>query len=316
VSEHLLEIRDLSVRFANGTRAVEGLCLQIDQGRTLGVVGESGCGKSVTSLAVMGLLPDAEVRGEVLFDGRDLLTASREQVRRLRGDRVAMIFQDPLSSLNPYYPVGFQIAEAYRAHRRVNRRGARQVVLSMMERVGIPEAARRARDYPHQFSGGMRQRVMIAMALCLEPELLIADEPTTALDVTTQAQILELLDTLRRDCGTAIMLITHDLGVVAGIADDIAVMYGGRDVERGTAAEILCAPRHPYTSGLLACVPRIDCPVPRRLSAIPGMVARLTDESVGCQFQPRCRVAVDRCATERPEPRGVTHLTACHLEGP
>ncbi|MFD1939374.1 MULTISPECIES: ABC transporter ATP-binding protein [Nonomuraea] len=263
----LLDVKDLTVSFGE-TRAVDGLSFSLERGRVLGLVGESGCGKSVTSLAVMGLLNGATTGGEIWFDGQELLAGDRRAVRRLRGDRLAMIFQDPLSSLNPYYPVGFQIAEAYRAHRRTSRRQARAIVVRMLERVGIPEAERRARDYPHQFSGGMRQRVMIAMALCLEPELIIADEPTTALDVTVQAQILALLDTLREEYGTAVLLITHDLGVVAGTADEVVVMYGGRAVERGEVHALFEDPREPYTRRLLAAVPRIDRPVPDRLETL------------------------------------------------
>ncbi|MEU4703888.1 ABC transporter ATP-binding protein [Nonomuraea dietziae] len=263
----LLDVKDLRVSFGE-TRAVDGLSFSLERGRVLGLVGESGCGKSVTSLAVMGLLNGATTSGEIWFDGRELLGSDRRAVRRLRGDRLAMIFQDPLSSLNPYYPVGFQIAEAYRAHRRTSRKQARAIVVRMLDRVGIPEAERRARDYPHQFSGGMRQRVMIAMALCLEPELIIADEPTTALDVTVQAQILALLDTLRAEYGTAVLLITHDLGVVAGTADEVVVMYGGRAVERGEVHALFEDPREPYTRRLLAAVPRIDRPVPDRLETL------------------------------------------------
>ncbi|WP_214324114.1 ABC transporter ATP-binding protein [Nonomuraea sediminis] len=260
----LLSVEDLRVAFGP-VRAVDGLSLEVAAGEVLGLVGESGCGKSVTSLAVMGLLREATVSGRIRFCGQDLLSAPPRAVRRLRGDRMAMIFQDPLSSLNPYYPVGFQIAEAYRAHRRTGSRNAREVAVRMLERVGIPEPGRRARDYPHQFSGGMRQRVMIAMALCLEPELIIADEPTTALDVTVQAQILALLGELRREYGTAVLLITHDLGVVAGMADEVLVMYDGRAVERGPAVSVFDDPRDPYTRRLLAAVPRIDRPVPHRL---------------------------------------------------
>jgi peptide/nickel transport system ATP-binding protein len=264
----LLEVRDLTVDFAVGGRAVDGLDLDLDAGRVLGVVGESGSGKSVTSLAIMGLLGATRVTGSIRFDGRELCGLGQGALRRLRGDRMAMIFQDPLSCLNPYYSVAFQIAEAYRAHRRAGPRHAHRVAVQMLERVGIPQAERRARAFPHEFSGGMRQRVMIAMALCLEPDLLIADEPTTALDVTVQAQILDLLRDLRERSGTAIMIITHDMGVVAGLADDVVVMYRGRAVEHGPVREVFRLPREPYTRGLLACVPRIDGPVPRRLPTI------------------------------------------------
>ncbi|RAG86136.1 ABC transporter ATP-binding protein [Streptacidiphilus pinicola] len=265
----LLTVRDLSVEFPSGVRAVDGLDLELDAGRVLGVVGESGSGKSVTSLAVMGLLPpDTRTSGDIRFQGRQLTGAGPRALRALRGDRMAMIFQDPLSCLNPYYTVGFQIAEAYRAHRRAGRRAARDIAVRMLDRVGIPEPERRARAYPHEFSGGMRQRVLIAMALCLEPDLLIADEPTTALDVTVQAQILDLLRELRERSGTAIMLITHDMGVVAGLADDVVVMHGGRAVEHGAVRDVFYQPRAAYTRGLLACVPRVDGPLPERLPTL------------------------------------------------
>ncbi|MEY9930533.1 peptide/nickel transport system ATP-binding protein [Catenulispora sp. GP43] len=267
----LLEVSELEVTFPGGVRAVAGVSFQVRAGRVLAVVGESGSGKSVTSLAVMRLLRGARIGGGVRFDGIDVLGADRRVVRSLRGDRMAMVFQDSLSSLNPYYPVAFQIAEAYRAHRRTTRRAARDIAISMLERVGIPEPGRRARDYPHQFSGGMRQRVMIAMALCLEPELLIADEPTTALDVTVQAQILELVDGLRRESGTAVMLITHDMGVVAGMADEIVVLRSGRLVESGGVHEIFHHPGADYTRALLACVPRLVGPVPHRLPTVPSL---------------------------------------------
>ncbi|MFJ9842567.1 ABC transporter ATP-binding protein [Kitasatospora sp. NPDC101155] len=264
----LLTVRDLAVEFRSGVRAVDGLDLDLDAGQVLGVVGESGSGKSVTSLAVLGLLRDARVSGEIRFDGRELTALDQRSLRRLRGDRIAMIFQDPLSCLNPYYSVAFQIAEAYRAHHRVGRRQAHRIAVRMLDRVGIPEPERRARCYPHEFSGGMRQRVMIAMALCLEPDVLIADEPTTALDVTVQAQILQLLRELREEAGTAIMLITHDMGVVAGLADQVVVMHQGRAVERGPVRDVFHRPQEQYTRGLLACVPRIDGPLPDRLPTL------------------------------------------------
>ncbi len=265
----LLTVRNLVVDFSSGVRAVAGLDLDLAAGQVLGVVGESGSGKSVTSLALLGLLPrDARASGEIRFDGRELTRLDQRALRRLRGNRIAMVFQDPLSCLNPYYPVAFQIAEAYRAHHRAGRKAAHRVAVRMLERVGIPEAERRARSYPHEFSGGMRQRVMIAMALCLEPDLLIADEPTTALDVTVQAQILDLLRELRRETGTAIMLITHDMGVVAGLADQVVVMRDGRAVERGAVRDVFHRPQQPYTRGLLACVPRIDGPLPHRLPTL------------------------------------------------
>ncbi|MFI6115150.1 ABC transporter ATP-binding protein [Kitasatospora sp. NPDC051164] len=264
----LLTVRGLTVEFRSGVRAVDGLDLDVDAGQVLGVVGESGSGKSVTSLAVLGLLRDARVNGEIHFDGKELTALDQRSLRRLRGNRIAMIFQDPLSCLNPYYSVAFQIAEAYRAHHRSSRKEAHRVAVRMLERVGIPEPQRRARCHPHEFSGGMRQRVMIAMALCLEPDLLIADEPTTALDVTVQAQILQLLRELREEAGTAVMLITHDMGVVAGLADQVVVMHQGRAVERGPVRDVFHRPQQPYTRGLLACVPRIDGPLPDRLPTL------------------------------------------------
>ncbi|KAA2261056.1 ABC transporter ATP-binding protein [Solihabitans fulvus] len=269
----LLEVSELSVVFGNGVRAVDRLSFDLDRGSTLCVVGESGSGKSVTSLAILGLLPGAEVSGRITFDGVNLVAARPAELRALRGERIAIVFQDALSALNPYYQVGFQIAEAYRAHRRVPMAQARRVAVRMLERVGIPDPERRAREYPHQFSGGMRQRVMIAMALCLEPELLIADEPTTALDVTVQAQILGLLDELRRETGTSVLFVTHDMGVVAGLADEVLVMRGGRAVERGPVDRVFAEPAEPYTRALLACVPRIDRPVPDRLATVPPMEA-------------------------------------------
>ncbi len=259
MSDHLLTVDDLTVRFGD-TAVVDGIGFGVAPGGTLGIVGESGSGKSMTSLAIMGLLPKGATRtGSIRFDGGELTTLTERRMRAVRGDRIAMVFQDPLSSLNPYYTVGTQIAEAYRSHRSgVGRRAARQAAIEAMERVHIREAGRRVDDYPHQFSGGMRQRVMIAMALCTEPELIIADEPTTALDVTVQAQILELLAEVRRDTGAALILITHDLAVVSEVADELIVMRHGEVVETGTAERIFSDPRHPYTRALLDAVPRID----------------------------------------------------------
>ncbi|MCP2266705.1 ABC transporter ATP-binding protein [Promicromonospora thailandica] len=259
----LLEVRDLTVTFPTPRGpldAVRSLDLDLEPGGALGIVGESGSGKSMTSLAIMGLLPRAARRtGSVRLTGQDLATLSEAELRRVRGDRVAMVFQDPLSSLNPYYTVGLQIEEAYRAHRPgTTRRVARRVAVEALERVHIRDAARRVHHYPHQFSGGMRQRVMIAMALCTEPELLIADEPTTALDVTVQAQILDLLQEIRRETGTGLVLITHDLAVVSEVTEHLVVMKDGRCVERGTVEQVFTDPRHPYTRALLAAVPRID----------------------------------------------------------
>ncbi|WP_430783652.1 ABC transporter ATP-binding protein [Actinoplanes sp. G11-F43] len=255
----LLRVNDLTVKFGDVT-VVDGLGFELPKGGSLGIVGESGSGKSMTSLAVMDLLPKGALRtGSIVFDGTDLCTLSERRMRAIRGDRIAMIFQDPLSSLNPYYTVGTQIAEAYRSHRSgVSRRAARKVAIEAMERVHIKEAGRRVDDYPHQFSGGMRQRVMIAMALSTEPELIIADEPTTALDVTVQAQILELLAEVQRDTGAALIMITHDLAVVSEVADTVVVMRYGDVVETGSTEQIFSDPRHPYTQALLDAVPRID----------------------------------------------------------
>ncbi|MCI2239568.1 ABC transporter ATP-binding protein [Paenibacillus sp. TRM 82003] len=281
--ETLLRVRDLTVSFPVGRRdvpVVQGLDLELGKGRTLGIVGESGSGKSMTSLAVMGLLPPrAAVTGSIVFDGTELVGAGERRLRSIRGDRIAMVFQDPLSCLNPYYTVGTQIAEAYRSHRTgVSRRQARKVAVEAMERVHIRHAARRVDEYPHQFSGGMRQRVMIAMALCTDPELIIADEPTTALDVTVQAQILDLLEEVRQESGAALVLITHDLAVVSRVAEEIVVMRSGVVVERGTAREVFSDPRHEYTRALLDAVPRIDDRI-EDLRAVPR-AGRTTSGSV------------------------------------
>jgi peptide/nickel transport system ATP-binding protein len=299
----LLEISDLHVSFAGDesrvTTAVQGVDLEIERGRTLGLVGESGSGKSVTALSVMRLLPKetAQVRGRMVFEGRELLSLSERAMQDLRGNRMAMIFQEPMTSLNPSYTVGDQIGEALERHRGMSGSDARRHAIALLERVRIPSAAARVDEYPHKLSGGMRQRVMIAMALACEPLLLIADEPTTALDVTIQAQILDLLRTLQTETGTAILLITHDLGVVAEMADDVAVMYAGEIVERGAVADVLSAPEHPYTVGLLGSIPRLE--VQRsRLSTIKGMVPTLTAAFAGCRFAPRCPFAEDRCRNE------------------
>jgi len=305
MSEPLLAIEDLRVAFPQGdgrvNRAVDGVSFKVDSGRTLGVVGESGCGKSVTSLAVMGLLPKgaAEVSGAVRFEGRDLLTASDRTLRDLRGDRMAMIFQEPMTSLNPAYTVGDQIAEAVVRHRGTSRKEADAHAVEMLRRVRIPTPEARVHDYPHRLSGGMRQRVMIAMALALNPELLIADEPTTALDVTIQAQILGLMRQLKEESGTAIVLITHDLGVVAEVCDEVVVMYAGQVVERAPVAELFRFPQHPYTVGLLGSLPRLDVRRPR-LAAIEGSVPAMTRAIEGCRFQGRCPFRVDACAALPP----------------
>ncbi|WP_432900473.1 ABC transporter ATP-binding protein [Micromonospora matsumotoense] len=323
--EPYLRVDDLRVRFdtADGVvRAVDGVSFTVRRGRTLGIVGESGSGKSVASLAVLGLHDPrrSTVSGTITLGGRQLVGLPEKQVRRLRGRDVAMIFQDPLSALHPYYPVGRQIAEAYRVHHpRVGRRAARARAVELLDRVGIPQPARRHDQYPHEFSGGMRQRAMIAMALVNDPALVIADEPTTALDVTVQAQILDLLADLQAEFRTAIVLITHDLGVVAQVADDVLVMYAGRVVERGSVAQVLRRPQHPYTWGLLSSVPSLHGDPDADLVPIPGNPPSLIHLPPGCAFHPRCRYADhngDRSRTEIPQlgPAGDDgHLVACHL---
>jgi len=315
----LLEIADLHVSFSGDgqrvTHAVQGVSLTLERGRTLGLVGESGSGKSVTALSVMRLLPadTACITGRVRLEGRELLALSEREMQDLRGNRAAMIFQEPMTSLNPSYTVGDQIGETLQRHRGMNRSEARREVIGLLERVRIPSPKTRVDDYPHKLSGGMRQRVMIAMALACQPALLIADEPTTALDVTIQAQILDLLRTLQRESKTAILLITHDLGVVAEVADDVAVMYAGEIVERGPVADVLAAPEHPYTVGLLGSIPRLGTRRDR-LSAIPGMVPSLTAAFTGCRFAPRCPFAEDRCTAETQALRALrapTRLSRC-----
>ena len=321
----LLEVQDLRVHFRTQdglVKAVDGVSYRLERGRTLGIVGESGSGKSVTSLAVMGLHhgSSAQISGHIRLDGEELVGAPPARVRELRGDKMAMIFQDPLSSLHPYFSIGSQIVEAYRVHHPdATKKQARQRAVDMLGRVGIPEPSARVDDYPHQFSGGMRQRVMIAMALCNDPELLIADEPTTALDVTVQAQILDLIHDLQSEFGSAVVMITHDLGVVAELSDDILVMYAGRVAEYGSAADIFGQPGHPYTWGLLASMPRMDRERLARLVPIPGTPPSLIRVPSGCPFHPRCRYGHlngGRSETEVPELRATEqtgHLVACHL---
>src|SRR5204862_3719561 len=300
---HLLEIKNLHTYFharEGLVCAVEGVSLYLGRGELLGLVGESGCGKSITALSIMRLVapPGKIVAGEILFDGRDLLKFSNAEMRALRGNDIAMIFQDPMTSLNPVYTVGEQIAEALRLHRGLSRKQAREAAVAAMREVSIPDPARRADDYPHQLSGGMRQRVMIAMALACDPKLLIADEPTTALDVTIQAQILELIDELRRTRNLAVLLITHDLGVVAEVADRVAVMYTGRIVEESPVKELFARPKHPYTEGLLRSVPKLteaEVKKEERLSTIEGTVPKPTNLPAGCHFAPRCPHRMPRC---------------------
>ncbi len=314
----LLQVEDLRVAFSDGeglvNEAVCGVSLGVERGRTLGVVGESGCGKSVTALSIMRLLPveSARVSGRVLFEDRDLLALPERQMRDLRGNRLAMIFQEPMTSLNPSYTVGNQIGETLRRHRGLLAREARTEVIRMLRLVGIPAAEERVDAYPHKLSGGMRQRVMIAMALACSPAILIADEPTTALDVTIQAQILDLLRQLRDETGTAIVLITHDLGVVAEMCDEVVVMYAGEVVELAPVAELFARPGHPYTVGLIGSIPRL-ADVRSRLSAISGSVPRLTRGMTGCRFAPRCPFAFERCRQEAPPlvDLGDGHLSRC-----
>ncbi|WP_326577142.1 ABC transporter ATP-binding protein [Streptomyces sp. NBC_00487] len=326
--EAFLEVRDLKVHFPTDdglVKSVDGLSFQLEKGKTLGIVGESGSGKSVTSLAIMGLHrlgargKNVQMSGEIWLDGKELVGASPDEVRRLRGREMAMIFQDPLSAMHPYYKVGSQIVEAYRVHHDVSKKVARKRAVELLDRVGIPEPHKRVDGYPHEFSGGMRQRAMIAMALVNNPELLIADEPTTALDVTVQAQILDLIRDLQKEFGSAVIIITHDLGVVAEIADDILVMYGGRCVERGPVDDIFYEPQHPYTWGLLGSMPRLDRAQTDRLIPVKGQPPSLINVPSGCAFNPRCPYADvpkdNITRTERPELRevGGRHFTACHL---
>jgi len=319
-----LRVNDLHVEFPTEdglVRAVDGVSFDLRKGETLAVVGESGSGKSVTSQAIMGLINRraATITGQVLLDGDDLITLSEDEVRARRGRRMAMIFQDPMSSLHPFYRIGDQLIEAVRVHNKVSKAEARNRAIEMLQKVGIPAAAQRVDDYPHQLSGGMRQRVMIAMALINDPELLIADEPTTALDVTVQAQIIELINELQAEFNTAVIIITHDLGVVADIADQVVVMYGGRVVESGALHDIYYRPEMPYTLGLLASVPRLDQDRSDRLDPIPGNPPSLISLPAGCVFCPRCvyqeNVYGDACLTTRPELLDAApgHRVRCHI---
>jgi oligopeptide/dipeptide ABC transporter ATP-binding protein len=321
VAEPLLEVKDLKVSFRTEdgiVRAVDGISFTVHEGEVVGIVGESGSGKSVTMMSVMRLItdPNAIYEGEVIYKGRNLMALSRDAMRGVRGEEIAMIFQDPMTSLNPVYTVGWQIEEQLNEHNDLQKGQARRRVIELLGQVGIPKPEERIDDYPHQFSGGMRQRVMIALALSCNPDLLIADEPTTALDVTIQAQILELIKRLKRDFGSAVALITHDLGVVADIADRILVMYAGRIVEEGDKEQIFYDPQHPYTWGLLGSIARLDRPKAQRLTAIDGQPPSLIHRPQGCNFRPRCPHAFDRCRAEDPaltDKVGGGHLDACHL---
>jgi peptide/nickel transport system ATP-binding protein len=318
----LLEVNDLKTYFRTDdgvVRAVDGVSFSIDKGETLGIVGESGSGKSVTCLTIMGLNPRRNTMssGTALWKGEDLLTQSASRLRQIRGNEIAMIFQDPMTSLNPVHKIGDQLAEAMRLHEDVSKKTARQRALDMLKAVGIPRAESRVDDYPHQFSGGMRQRAMIAMALINNPDLLIADEPTTALDVTTQAQILTLIETLQEEFGSAVIMITHDLGVVAEIADDVVVMYAAEVAEKGRVGQIFTRPHHPYTWGLMGSLPRLDAEV-ERLVQIQGQPPSLLRPPSGCRFHPRCPYVMNICKSADPELAPVsddpTHLQACHLD--
>ncbi|HUX87418.1 MAG TPA: ABC transporter ATP-binding protein [Chloroflexota bacterium] len=315
----LLEVENLQVRFRSRhglVKAVDGVSFSLEAGEVVGLVGESGSGKSVTALSLLRLLPEAAriTGGSIRFDGRDLLRLSERELRRVRGNQIGMIFQDPMTALNPTISVGKQIGEAYSLHNSGGQRAARDRAAELLDAVGVPDAGARLKDFPHQFSGGMRQRVMIAMALSCHPKLLIADEPTTALDVTIQAQIIELVRRLQREFGMAMIWISHDLGVVAGLADRVVVMYAGRVVEEAIVDDVFDDPRHPYTLGLLGSVPRLDEARRESLQPIQGVPPDLSRLPAGCPFEPRCRYAIERCSQEDPPlvPAGSTsHHSAC-----
>ena len=315
----LLEVKDLRTHFftmEGVVKAVDGVSYGLEEGETLGLVGESGCGKSVSALSVMRLIPNPPGRivgGEILLDGEDILQMDMEAMRHIRGAKVAMVFQEPMTSLNPVLTIERQLTETLQLHMGMSKQESRRESVSLLARVGIPDPETRVKQYPHQFSGGMRQRVMIAMALSCDPRLIIADEPTTALDVTIQAQILDLMKALTTESGVALIVITHNLGVVARYADRVNIMYAGKVIERGTASEIYANPRHPYTVGLLRSVPRLDLPRRAKLDPIEGQPPDLINLTMGCSFRPRCRWAVDKCATDTPElmETNAGHLSAC-----
>jgi len=315
----LLEVKDLKTHFftLDGVvKAVDGVSYELNEGETLGLVGESGCGKSVSALSVMRLIPDPPgkiVNGEILLDGEDILKIGMEEMRRVRGAKIAMVFQEPMTSLNPVLTVERQLTETLQLHMGMGKQESQRESVNLLTRVGIPDPEIRIKQYPHQFSGGMRQRVMIAMALSCNPRLIIADEPTTALDVTIQAQILDLMKSLTTEFGVALIVITHNLGVVARYADRVNIMYAGKVIERGEAREIYANPRHPYTVGLLRSVPRLDLPRRAKLDPIEGQPPDLINLPQGCAFRERCRWAIDKCATDMPElvEVGDNHLSAC-----
>jgi peptide/nickel transport system ATP-binding protein len=322
----LLEVVNLQTHFRTPdgvNRAVDGISFNVEEGETLAIVGESGCGKSVTSMSILRLIPPSSGRsaGSIFFRGTDLLTLPEEDMRKIRGNAISMIFQEPMTSLNPLLTVGYQIAESLVLHEGLKKTQALARSVELLQLVGIPEPSQRAREYPHQLSGGMRQRVMIAMALACSPQLLIADEPTTALDVTIQAQILDLMKELKRRVGAAILLITHDMGVVAEVADRVVVMYAGRKVEEGPVAELFRTPRHPYTKGLLGAVPKLGSSlngIVTRLAEIPGVVPSLRNRIQGCVFANRCPIVQDLCGVQAPplELKATRHLAACHFAEP
>ena len=315
----LLEVKDLKTHFftMDGVvKAVDGVSYDLEEGETLGLVGESGCGKSVSALSVMRLIPNPPGRivgGEIFLDGEDILKVNMDDMREIRGAKIAMVFQEPMTSLNPVLTVQRQLTETLELHMGMSKQESRRESVNLLTRVGIPDPETRIKQYPHQFSGGMRQRVMIAMALSCNPRLIIADEPTTALDVTIQAQILDLMKALTTEFGVALIIITHNLGVVARYADRVNIMYAGKVIERGNAGEIYANPRHPYTVGLLRSVPRLDLPRREKLDPIEGQPPDLINLPVGCSFRDRCRWAIDKCATDSPElmETGDGHLSAC-----
>lgn len=325
MKEVLLEIRNLQTHFKTDegeARAVNGVDLKVPKGETLGLVGESGCGKSVTALSIMRLVPEPPGRiigGEIIFDGRDILKLREAEMRRMRGNTLSMIFQEPMTALNPVYRIGSQMAEVIQLHQKVSKKEAMDRALDMLHKVGIPDPKQRLREYPHQMSGGMRQRVLIAMALSSHPKMVIADEPTTALDVTIQAQILDLMNQLKEEMGTSNLLITHDLGVIFEMAQWVAVMYAGKIVEYAAVSDLFSQPLHPYTTGLMNSIPQIDQPVPKdkMLRSIPGMVPSLFDLLEGCTFQDRCNHVFDRCRREEPglADLGSGHMVRCWLHG-
>ncbi len=318
----LLEVKNLETRFFTQdgiVHAVNGISYELEKGETLAIVGESGSGKSVSVLSILRLIPHPPGRitgGEVWFEGKDLLKMSDSEIRHIRGNKIAMIFQDPMTSLNPVLTIGFQVMEALQIHMGMDKQQAMERTIELLQMVGIPDAEKRLKDYPHQFSGGMRQRVMIAMGLACNPQILIADEPTTALDVTIQAQIVDLVKKLQKEIGMSVIWITHDLGVVAGIADKVIVMYAGSIVEEAPVKELYGNPRHPYTLGLLKSIPRMDRPRKEKLTPIKGLPPNLIDMPPGCPFAPRCEYRVERCLHEKPELRevGPNHRIACWID--